>query len=124
MARTSTSDVKDLTGTTLDDPIVSNFVDDANVYVDEHLTDEGLSSAILEKIEKYLAAHFLSMLDRRTSEEDVGDTSFTFEGDSGMGLKATTYGQQAIAYDTTGTLQKLSEGQNNVSFDAIGVDID
>lgn len=96
--------------------------DEVKVVIDTSLTDltafilvasqqvdriSGLGTAVLKEIERWLAAHFVSIRDKRTSKDNVGDSSHTYEGKTGMGLEFTRYGQQAKLLDTTGTLAKL-----------------
>lgn len=123
MARTSKTDVKDIYDTDLSDTQLQAFIDDANVFVDEHLSNKGLSSNILTAIEKYLSAHLASARDQRAESKDVADASVTFQGESGMHLESTQYGQRAIDFDSTGTLSQLGKGVSPSDFGAFGVDL-
>jgi len=77
--------------------------------VDTCDTDNILSTATLTSIELLLSAHFYSLRDQQYTSKKTGDASGTFRGDSGMGLEATTYGQNAIAMDFTGCLAEINE---------------
>lgn len=108
-----TDDIKaiaDLSGADL-----SVFIADAIVYVDEFLSDKGLSDALLRLIAKNIAAHFAFLKEGQLKSETIGPTSSTFNMSSGLGLNATTYGQQAIMLDSSKTLAKLNDPSRNVA---------
>ena len=108
MARTTSGDVSAIIDT---DVSIEPFITTANLLVTQKLGNSTLSAAMLEQIEKYLAAHFVAIRDPRTTQEDRGDASASFEGknQSGMGLKSTQYGQTVIDLDTTGTFANLGQ---------------
>lgn len=109
-ARITATDLIELTGTAVDTAVLNSFINTANALIEEHLVGEGLSETILTEIEKYLAAHFLAISrDRQAKSEAVGgEWSVTFMGNAaGSGFDATTFGQNAIALDVTGTLSAL-----------------
>lgn len=68
-----------------------------------------LSDDLKKEIQRWLSAHYLAMYDRTTQSEKTGDASFTYEGQTGMGLDSTRYGQQAKTLDCTGLLAGLSK---------------
>lgn len=107
MARTSVSAVKDIMETSLTDAQITAFITTANVMVDSYLDSKGLSATLLTEIETYLAAHLITLRDRRSASEAADGVSFNYEGDIGQGLDSSTYGQTAQALDTTGTLGSL-----------------
>lgn len=115
MARTSTSSVKNIFNTDLTDSQLQEFIDDASALVDSYLSGQGLSTSLLTRIEKYLAAHLASVRDPLTVREQVGDANATFEararsvGVGTRGLSLTFYGQQALSMDTTGRLQNVGK---------------
>lgn len=82
------------------------FVDNANLLVTELLVDSGLSSARLDMISNYLAAHFAVISDRRgDSANRLGEAAETYDiGKGGTALSSTPFGQQASQLDTTGAL--------------------
>lgn len=105
MTRTSVSEVKKIASfPSLTDSEIEAFIEDANVIVDDRMKGHA-SDAKLALLEKWLSAHLAKIRDRRVTESEVGDTAFTYEGEAGMGLEATQYGQQAVALDTTGRLE-------------------
>ena len=108
-----TDDIKaiaDLAGADL-----SVFIETAVIYVDEFLLDKGLSDALLRLITKNIAAHFAFLKEGQLKSETIGPSSTTFNITTGLGLKATTYGQQAIFLDSSKTLAKLDDPNRKVS---------
>jgi len=114
MARTSIADVKNIFDTSLSDPVLQAFIDDANGLVAQYLSGKGVSSSLLTTIEKYIAAHLASVRDPLETRVDRDDASATLEararsvGAGTRGLSLTFYGQHAIVLDPTGSLQNLS----------------
>lgn len=102
MARTSLTAVKDAIETSLEDWQVTAFIDDANVWVTARLASEGLSSSVLERIEKYLACHFVTLRDPRLRTGTFGDTTETYQRDT----QVTEYLKSAAALDPTGTVEE------------------
>lgn len=115
MARTNVTDVKNIYDTDLTDPQLQSFIDDASLIVDNVLRGQGLSTATLTAIEKYLSAHLASVRDPLALRENIGDAGATFEararsvGVGTRGLELTFYGQQAVAMDTTGRLKNAGK---------------
>ncbi len=65
------------------------------------------AEAILEKIELYLAAHFVALTSEKGTLKfsKVGDSSDAWDvTELGEGLRATRYGQTALVLDTSGIL--------------------
>jgi hypothetical protein len=108
--RTDIDALKVLVHTEKDDEDLEVFVTSANVMVEENLLNAGLSSAMLTQIELYLAAHFLTLAEEMGGivRDTYGDAASSFANVYGPGLKATRWGQQAIAFDVSGTLQALT----------------
>lgn len=107
MARVTESEVKEIIET--DVTPLTVFISQAALLVSETLEGKGLSEARLKEIERYLAAHYLAAtLDPQARSEGASGTSVTYEGAQGMGLQGTRYGQQALVWDTTGTLRELN----------------
>jgi len=103
MARASASEVKQVYNTDLDDTTIEDWIDVSNELVNDRL-DGKLSESLLKRIEIQLAAHFASAQDQRAESVDQQSTSVDYQGETGMGLKGTKYGQNALALDTTGAL--------------------
>ncbi len=64
----------------------------------------------LEIIERWLAAHFYACSDRPYQSRSTLNASGSMQGQTGMGLTFTVYGQQAIALDPTGYLATIGKG--------------
>ena len=82
-----------------------------------------LNDALLVQIEKYLAAHFAQSFasnQQVTTESSLGASS-TFQGQTGMGLDATLFGQHAMILDVSGNLRELNEGVHTVEVDWLGL---
>lgn len=89
---------------------VSSYIDVATNIVDdiEATGDSCLNDAKLELIERYLAAHFASLVNRRVTSKSIAGASTSFEGSvSGEGFDLTPFGQQAKLLDCTGLLSEL-----------------
>ena len=109
--RTTDDEVKEIIDTSLDD--LTPFILVASQQVDRI---SGLGTAVLKEIERWLAAHFVAIRDKRTSKDSVGDSSHTYEGRTGMALDFTRYGQQAKLLDTTGTLRKVGMKKASLTY--------
>jgi len=79
----------------------------ADNLVDEELANVGLSETRLTNIKIYLSAHFVAVDERQPIEDEVGETRVEFDENRRDGLRSSTYGQTAIALDTSGTLSGL-----------------
>lgn len=104
-ARVTVNDIGDVIDTSLADNQIRAFINTAHRLVVDLLTGEGLAESTLTEIERYLAAHLLTLRDPRPQREKIGsEYSVTYQGKSEMGLQATQYGQMALTLDTTGKL--------------------
>lgn len=92
---------------------LSVFIATGKLIVDENLLDKGLSDARLKLIWTYLAAHFGFIKEGQTKSETTGPVSETYNMTTGLGLKTTTHGQQAITLDTSGTLFLLDNRKSD-----------
>ena len=102
MPRVTGGQVKVVIDTELED--LTPFIGTANLMIDEQLVGKGMTDARLDKIALYLSAHFVTMRERQLKSENFGDSSETYQGDTGMNLQSSLYGQTALSLDTTGTL--------------------
>ena len=102
--RVTATEVKEIFDTTLSDAQLDTFILAANLVVTEKLSTSGLSTAMLKEIERWLSAHLAAIRDQMPSQEKIGDASVRYQGETGMGLRFTSYGQQVMLLDTTGTL--------------------
>lgn len=108
-ARVTAEQVMEIISTSLTEDQVNAFINMAHALVDERLVDQNLGSTLLEQIELLLSAHFLTLRDPRAQQEKIDEYSVTYQGSTSEGLKATIYGQQAIALDSSGTLASLAK---------------
>lgn len=109
-ARVTADQVKDVAPTSISDAVVAtSMIDTANVLVDAHLLTAGLNDHVLEKIELYLAAHFVALTEEQggLTRSKLGDADESFANVYEAGLKSTRFGQQAMAIDTTGILNAV-----------------
>lgn len=115
-ARTSAAKVKEVFDTEMTAAQVNAFINMASRLVTNELTGIGLNTDTLSDIELMLSCHFCALNDPRMKSENVaGEWSFTIQGQTGMHLNATFYGQQAKLFDTTGTLDRLGDNLKKAS---------
>lgn len=90
---------------------VAPFLTGANRVVTDRLSGQGIATATLAEIERWLTAHLIAMSDRETgiASEKAGDASVTYVGKPGEGLMATRYGQMAMSLDSSGLLAKAGK---------------
>lgn len=112
--RTTSNKVTELVPSDMD---VASFIEAASLIVDEELVNQGLTEARLELIERYLAAHFLTLTEERGGliKSSAGLASDTYADIYGKGFHSTRFGQQAVAFDTSGSLSKLSLSSEKLS---------
>ena len=118
-ARATADGVKEIVSTSLSDDVVeAHCVDTANLYVDTHLLSAGHSNATLEKIELFLAAHILSLMEERGSLKGgkFGDASEFLADVYSEGFRSTRFGQLAISLDSSGTLAALGSAKLKAEF--------
>ena len=70
-----------------------------------------LSTAELTEIELNLAAHKYTGTDTPFQSESHGGASGTKQGQTGMYLERSTYGQDALTLDVSGCLRSMMKGQ-------------
>jgi hypothetical protein len=85
---------------------VQSFLDDAELLVDETLDASLFTPGRLNLIEKYLAAHLWAIAREKggVTLEKAGDATNMYKKYDGEGLSSTRFGQQVLAWDTTGQL--------------------
>lgn len=88
-----------------------------DVAVEENLLKDGESGELtredkLEKIERWLSAHFYTTRDPRAKQEQAGKVGATYQSETDLMLLNSHYGQVAIMLDETGTLKAISEGNS------------
>lgn len=105
--RVTSSEVKEIIDTDIAD--VTVFITPANLIVTAKLANNGLAETHLKEIERWLAAHFVATKDQRIQSTGIGSTSVSYQGQTGLGLDSTFYGQQVKVLDTTGELNRLGK---------------
>lgn len=106
MARVTDADVKEILDTMID---TTPFITAANLLVTDKLGSSDLSTSMLKEIERWLAAHFVCARDPRARTESIGAATKTYEGQAGLRLSSTRYGQNVMLLDTTNTLASLGK---------------
>jgi hypothetical protein len=106
MPRVSDPEVKAIIET--DDTDLAPYIYAASAVVDKHLLSQGVASETLKEIERWLAAHFLAAKEQQAAQESYGNSSATYQGQTGLGLDGTQYGQRAKLIDPTGNLARAS----------------
>lgn len=92
---------------------IAPFIDTATAmtdYIVSQDADSQLNNALLEEIEKYLAAHFYRHRDAQAEQKTTEKASAVFQGKTAMYLEGSWWGQTAIALDVTGCLRGMSKG--------------
>jgi hypothetical protein len=117
MARVTDAEVKEIIETELD---TTPFIRAANLVVTDKLGDQGLGDDILMEIERYLSAHFTAVREQQAADETLGEARVKYQGQWGMGLDSTSYGQTAKLLDTSGILSTL--GRRAAMFDVLDTD--
>lgn len=119
MARTSPSDVATIFDTDLSEAAgdsLDTWINIASELVDDIASaDSSIGSTRLEQIEKLLAAHLASAQDPRLEGYSVGGSSGSYQGETGMHITSTHYGQQAAALDPTGTLAGMGKPSASIT---------
>lgn len=119
MARVTATKVKEVVNTNIADDVINrNHIATATTMVDEHLVGVGLSDALLEKIELYLAAHFVALTEEGGSltRNKLGDADTSYANIYSQGLNSTRFGQQALSIDSSGTLSRVAQTQLKADF--------
>ncbi len=76
----------------LTDAAVEMFIEDAQ----NELTDYEYDETDEEKLQRYLAAHFATISERRANSYSVGDISVSYNATSQEGLMSTDFGQEFL----------------------------
>lgn len=118
--RTTAANVKNIIETELSDTIVDAYINSAARLIDTVFSDGALGEEILTEIEMWLAAHMIaSTREQQTAEAKAGSTSIKYQGNTGLGLDSTMYGQTVKILDTTQRLADLGKGRRNVTLYAV-----
>lgn len=112
----------DTTG--LQDQQILQYIDDANMVVDEELEDTNQSDRRLGKIEGRLAGHFLLDSDingiRQTRSERTDRQQNTYQTPNDLeGYKSTSLGRQAVSLDKSGRLAEAEKPTASIAAPAV-----
>jgi len=106
--------VKEVIDTKLDNSSIEGAISTALTLYRNYLGSRSLDSALAVEIKRYLAAHFVSILDPSVTvyEEEIGDASVKYgvvEKNAGSqgGVLSSRWGMTAVALDPTGILKSL-----------------
>lgn len=122
MARITEAEVKEIIDTSITSGLVA-FIAAASSIVEDELLGKGLSTTRLKEIERYLAAHFVSIRDTSQGQivsEKIGDAQINYKqfGEA-RALNSSRYGQQAMFLDTSGTLASIGKGNSRAQFKVV-----
>lgn len=112
--RTTDAKVRDILGSDDESIKTTPFIETANSLVTNYIVTAcgaTYNATQLELIERWLAAHYYEVNDRRLSEENTGRAGGVFEGKTEMGFNSTRYGQSVLDLDYEGCLANLSANQ-------------
>lgn len=123
MARTTTSAVQVL-NSNLSTIQADAGIEMATVFVDKVANDANCDHDMttLELIERWLSAHFGTVIKRRADEEEIGEARQKFSAPLKFGLESTMFGQQALALESCGVLNTLNKKKRRVTFAWLGND--
>jgi hypothetical protein len=108
------NDVQRILDTNLEPNALSVWIEAATDIVGD-IPDTELNTS-REIVIKVLAAHLASAQDPRLDGGNIGDASVSYEGETGMHLESTRYGQRVLMLAPT--LQ--DETTDTISFNSIG----
>jgi hypothetical protein len=107
--RTNAADVQAIMATSLSEAQITPYITDANALVNAILGEEELSDALMETIEKWTTAHLIAMTKSRQPQyKKIGDGAESYPK-LGLNMQSTTYGQTALAFDTSGKLANVGK---------------
>lgn len=97
-------------------PPLDRFIKAANlittrVYECSVRAELALSDEELLEIETWLTCHFYVQSDQVSASRSEAGASMSFQGQLGMGIENSKYGQTALSMDYSGCLRKVLKGQ-------------
>jgi hypothetical protein len=100
------------------EPDLTGYIETASNIIDQCLYGAcekrvPLSDTTLELMERWLAAHCYVQFDQTYTERRTLRAQGRFQGQTGMNLESSKYGQTAIMLDPSGTLKNIND-QNRV----------
>lgn len=91
-----------------DNSTLTPYIEGANLLVVKVCVPEGYDTAQLEMIERWLAAHLYACRVGQLAAKAIGPARDVYNTKIGLSLTSTTYGQQALLFDTEGALAALA----------------
>jgi hypothetical protein len=115
-ARVSSEEVLEIIDTDLTD--VSAMITAANLIINSRLASRGISEELLKEIERWLAAHFVAIRDPKLKSETIDGAKQEYEyAKMGEGIMGTSYGQQAVLLDVSGSLAQMGKKRATIVVD-------
>lgn len=113
----TTQSVIDLTSTSLPESVVSSLIEDAALIAEDCIAS--YSESRQTSIVRWLAAHLVASTaaggSSTLTSDKLGDAAQTFaRATVGEGFSGTIYGQQALALDTNGCLNRKGKARASV----------
>ncbi len=99
---------------------LSPFILAASALVDDIVEKSGHDADRLRLIETWLAAHFYTVRDPRTTDEKAGTVSASYQSAVDLNLNTSHYGQMAMTLDSSGLLRATSKIKRKVSVSWLG----
>lgn len=117
--RTTAEKVREMLGPNYDSattPKLTLMIRMANALVSRVVTcaankDYTHSSDELELLEMMIACHYYTVQDKAYSSRSDGGASGSFQGQTGMGMESSDFGQSAMDFDTSGCLRNIVKRQ-------------
>lgn len=122
MARTTSKLVQGILGRNYQKGVsLTSFIDSASSLIDDveacaNEDETVLSAAKLAILEMWVAAHCYCMMDPIYQSKNTDGAGATFQGQAGMGLQSTRYGQMALSLDPSGCLAAIGMNQSAGGF--------
>jgi hypothetical protein len=114
--RTTFTSVRGVIDTELTDTQIDAMIVHANFLVNQKLEASGLTEVLLTEIEMWITAHIIATTkERQTTQEKIGDVSVNYQKNPLGFFESTTYGQFALALDTSGNLQTAAKKRAKIT---------
>lgn len=116
MPRTDATKVQDLLGGDYESGrSLTRFISWANLVVNKVAScaiakGDAQADEVLEEMETWLAAHAYQQSDQGYASSSTEGSSASFQGQTGMRIESTKYGQSALGLDFSGCLQRINAG--------------
>lgn len=103
-----------------DDGLIEGYIESADNFLQEAYSGVAVTDRLYDEVSRWLTAHMIASTRERVSvKEGAGGAEIQYADIFEKGLNSTQYGQTAVALDTTGRLNELSGGKQNIYFKAV-----